>query len=185
MTLLDFFKTGKFGPIHLGMTIPEVVGALGQPTEQYQLRKGFLLAYGGWEVHFAEEKPHKAFLIHHDELLYDCTNHDEVIRFESDVEELDFGAIKPFTQVRVKHIKAWLDQEKIAYHLKLKEGQPLIKLNSGVYLDFLDMEPVVPEAGVHACPGKNLELQQNDAKIADIDDYVLYTIGIYGQSALV
>ena len=177
--ILDFLKTGHLGDVHLGMTIPEVIAVLGQPTEQYQLRNGFLLAYGGWEIHFAQESPHKAFLIHHDELVYDCTNHDEVIRFENEHFALDLGIIKPFTQVRVKEVKQWLDAAQITYHIEPKEGQPLMKLNSGVYLDFLDVEPVVPEVGVHACPGKNLELQQNTEKIALIDDFVLYTIGIF------
>ncbi len=179
ITILDFLKTGHLGPVHLGMSLQDVVAQFGPPSEQYQLRNGFLLAYGGWEIHFAQAKPHPAFLIHHDELLYDCHNHDEVLQLENTFFQLDLGIIKPFTTVRLKDMKQWLDREKIAYHIKQEEGQPLMKLNNGVYVDFLDVEPVVPLVGVHACPGKNLELQQNQAKIAQIDDFVLYTIGIF------
>ncbi len=49
--------------------------------------------------------------------------------------------------------------------------------------DFLDVEPIVPKVGVHACPGKNLALQQNDGKIENLDDFVLYTIGIFAPIA--
>ena len=172
--LLDFLKTGQFGALHLGMTIPEVVSAFGAPTEQYQLRHGFLLAYGGWEVQFKEEKPYPAYLIQHSELLYDCTNHDEVLQLVSDKYQLDLGIIKPFTQVRLKDIKAWLDTNKVAYHIKLKKDQPLMKLNSGVFLDFLDMEPVVPIPG--QCMPKKKPV------IEDMDDFILYTVGIFNPS---
>lgn len=181
--IIDFLKKAQIGDIHLGQTIKEVIGILGPPTEQYDLRNGFLLAYGGWEILFTDKKPYQSFLIHHDELLYDCTNHDEVIAFQSDLVNLDLGIIKPFTQVRLKDVKAWLDKENVHYHVKLKEGQPLMKLNSGVYLDFLDKEPVVPQPNVHSCPAKNIELQQND-KIQDLEDYVLYTIGIFNHPTL-
>ncbi len=159
------------GPVHLGMTLSETISVLGPPTEQYKLRKGFLLAYGGWEIQFKEEKPHRAYLIQHSELLYDCINHDEVIRLESDHFQLDMGIIKPFTQVRLKDIKAWLDKEKVAYHIELAPRQPLMKLNSGVYLDFRDMEPVVP------IPGQCMPKKK--PKITNMDDFVLYTVGVF------
>jgi len=172
--LLDFLKTGQLGPLHLGITIKETVSAFGAPSEQYQLVTGFLLAYGGWEIQYRQEKPHQAYLIQHGELIYDCTNHDEVIQLVSDNYELDLGVIRPFTQVRLKDIKGWLDKEKVAYHIKLKAGQPLMKLNSGAYLDFLDTEPVVPT------PGQTTP--ETKTKIENVDDYILYTIGIFSQN---
>ena len=169
--LIDFFRTGHLGPIHLGMSLQEVVVQLGAPTEQYQLKNGFLLAYGGWEILFKQEKPHLAFLIQHSELLYDCTNHDEVIRFESDLFGLDTGIIQPFQHVRLHNMKDWLDQEKIAYHIERKERQPLMKLNSGIFIDFLDVEPVIRI--------ENKEIPVT--KIEKMDDFILYTIGILNE----
>jgi hypothetical protein len=58
VSLLDFAKTGQFGPITIGSTRTEVRTAFGDPTD-YTARQPMELAdvwrYGDLEIHFTDE----------------------------------------------------------------------------------------------------------------------------------
>ena len=53
INLLEFFKNGQFGPVHLGMTCAEVQKLLGSPDN---VTSPDIWEYGGVELHFDSSK---------------------------------------------------------------------------------------------------------------------------------
>jgi hypothetical protein len=182
VNLAHFLKSGSFGGVQLGMTEPEVIKCLGTPDWRSDSEGDvFMLSYGQWEIHFIlDNDSYKAFLIHNDRLLYDCINHDEMLQFQNNTFTIELDFIKPFAHVRLKDVVTWLENEKVAFSLlEDKEYEPLLRLESGVYLDFTDIEPILPKSdGLHWGPGRQQSLQENEIRIENSDNLILYTIGI-------
>ncbi len=57
ISLKEFFKTGQFGPVRLGMSRQEVFNGLGQPDEysHFNYLKAGIWKYGDIEIHFSPD----------------------------------------------------------------------------------------------------------------------------------
>ncbi|SHH90652.1 hypothetical protein SAMN04488109_5987 [Chryseolinea serpens] len=178
--IAHFIKSGTFGGVRLGMTEAEVIGCLGTPDWRSDSKgEAFMFSYGQWEIHFLTKNSGKAFLIHNDHLLYDCINHDEMLQFQNSTFKIDLDFIKPFAHVRLKEVITWLKREKVPFSFQDKDYEPLLKLESGVYLDFTDTEPIsTKDSGFHWGPGRQQDLQENETRIENSGNLILYAIGI-------
>lgn len=179
ISIIEFVKTGMFGDISLDMTKKEVESIMGEPDGHFDSGDSSLLNYGWWEVHFLRSNANKAYLIHNDHLLYDCTNHDEMIQFENDHWKLELDFIKPFQHIRLRQIIEILDGHNIGYKLVNEDYQPILQLENKVYMDFTDTEPFKTKGeGFSWGPGRNQGLQSGEKRIKKSEDLILYTIGV-------
>lgn len=177
--ILDFIKTGKFGSIQLGMTDKEVINILGQPENEGGSEDAFFFSYGWWEIHFLRDNQNKAFLIHNDHLLFDCTNHDEMVEFENKHFKIELDFIKPFEHIRLRKITSILNEQKIHFKLIDDDYQPILQLENSVYMDFTDSEPISEKGeGLYWGPGMNQKLQEGEKRIKEPENLILYSIGI-------
>lgn len=60
MNLKEFLKTGRLGPIHMGMNPLDVINALGEPTFQSRKLNPLLLHYGPLKLTFVRQSPQAA-----------------------------------------------------------------------------------------------------------------------------
>ncbi len=187
--LLDFIRTGSFGGVKLGMTPKEVVNILGKPTHDHGTPDSILLGYGWWEVHLSKHKGNSAYLIYNDHLLYDCSNHDEMLELDSELAELDLDFIKPMEHVRFHQVITLLNHEKIPYRVVNKPYQPMIQTENQVYLDFSEFEPEPyddedEDEDEDECLESEKEYDPHEGyqKIEKVDDWILYTIGTYTRN---
>lgn len=179
VSLLEFVKTGSFGGATLGMDDKEVLQLLGEPDGEDDYEEVLMFSYGWWEVHFLKDNSNKAFLIHNKQLLYDCENHDEMLRFENEKFRLNTDFVQPFKYARVRQILDLMDKEGIGFSIVNEEREPIMKFDSGVYMNFTDVEPVIPKPdGFHFGPSRGQRMIDGDKKIEHSDDLILYTIGI-------
>jgi hypothetical protein len=84
ISLLDFFRSGQFGPIQLGMTRQEVYDLLGEPDgygcPDTHLMKAGVWLYDAIELHFSP----RLWLITTDHISYpDWWGHSESIRLDA------------------------------------------------------------------------------------------------------
>ena len=183
MTIINithFIKTGTFGGVRIGMTEAEVIGCLGSPEWRSDAEDAFMLSYRRWEIHFLKSNSNKVHLIQNDHLLYDCINHDEMLQFQNNRFKIELDFIRPFAYIRLREVMIWLEREKVSFSLtEDKDYEPLLKLESGVYLDFTDTEPILPKgSGVRWGPGRQQDLQENEIRIENSENLILYAIGI-------
>ena len=180
ISLLQFIKTGNFGGAVLGMTDEEVKASLGMPEDVHYGDEAILFRYGWWEIHFMRTNGNKAFLIYNDHLLYDCTNHDELIEFENKELKLELDFLKPKQHYRFGQALSYLDNQEIDYQLVDREFQPMVQLDNHVYMDFTDTEPTIPRGTQFAWgPGRGQDLQQGEKRLENTEDWILYNIGAY------
>ena len=116
ISLIDFFRTGNFGPIQLGMTRQEIYGLLGEP-DWYQspdtnLMRSNIWMYEPIEFHFFDESPLR--LIFTDHISYPNYWNSKRIRldawlfsngYQPNKNELEAGLRKqhvPFTYIKIK-----------------------------------------------------------------------------------
>ena len=178
ISLLEFIKTGSFGGAILGMTDKEVVDFLGEPDWKDETPDVIWFTFDNWEIHFLKSNNNAAFLIHNDHLLYDCVNHDEMIGFENDKVKLNLDFIKPFNHIRLKQILGILEENKMKYNLVNEDYKPLLQLENNIYMDFIDSEPSLERAdGFYWGAGNKRNLNEEENKIKNQEDFILYTIG--------
>lgn len=179
VSILNFIKTGKFGNVRLGMTDIEVVANLGAPESKFGSEEAFLFSYGRWEIHFLTANQNKAFLIHNDNLLYDCNNHNEMVEFENDHFNIELDFIKPFEHISLRNVVTMLKQQHIAFKLIDEDFQPLLQLENSVYMDFTDAAPISANgSGVHLEYGKGQDLRPEEKQVKHREDMLLYALGI-------
>lgn len=161
------------------MNDKEVFEILGEPDDRTDYDEVLMFSYGRWEIHFLKDNSNKAFLIHNKQLLYDCENHDEMLGFENEVFRLDTDFVKPFKYVRVREILNLMEKEGVGFSIVNEEREPIMKFESDVYMDFTDVEPVIPKPdGFHWGPGRRQGMQEGEKRVEHSDDLILYTIGI-------
>lgn len=180
VSVLEFIRTGSFGGVKLGMTEQEVIAILGEPEGKMENPDAFFISYGWWEFYFVKENSEPPVsLIMNKHLLYDCENHDEMIQFKNDHFELQLDFIKPFAHVRVKELVALLESENIPHFFPNEDYKPAIQLENGVFLDVTDTEPTgFAREGIYWGPGRGQRLQEDEKRVEDPWDYILYRIGI-------
>lgn len=138
-----------------------------------------MFSYGWWEIHFLKDNANKAFLIHNKQLLYDCENHDEMLGFENEMFRLDTDFVKPFKYVSLMEVLRLMEHEGAGFSIVNEEREPILKFDSGVYMDFTDVEPIIPKPdGFHWGPGGGQWMMDGDKRVEHSDDLILYTIGI-------
>jgi len=175
INILDFLKTGQFGLIKLGMNIDEVIKILGQPENRLDSPDAILISYGYWEIHFLCNNNNKVFLIQNDNLLYDCTNHDELIEFKNDHFTINLEFLKPFEYIRLEKIIDILKANNIEYQLNHNKPYHL-ELANGINLGFTDNEPIIPKKdGFHWKHNNN----NIETHIKEQKDYILTSIRIW------
>lgn len=180
VSLLEFLKTRSFGGVRLGMTEDEVLAQLGEPEGRMENPDSFFISYGWWEIFFIKDTvPYTVTLIMNKHLLYDSTNHDELLEVKNQHFELQLDFIKPFEHVRLKELVALLESENIPHSFPNKDFSPAIQLENGVFLDVTDTEPTgFAKEGIRWGPGRGQRLQKDERRIEDPWDFILCAIGI-------
>ena len=120
INIADFFRTGRFGPIKLGMTRKEIIAQLGEP-DQYGCpgEKGFMKAgiwlYGDIEFHIDERQ--RLWLIWCDHIPFPGTRSKRV--------DLDAWFFSRKRAIPKKTVLDELNRSHIPYTLiKLEEKEP-------------------------------------------------------------
>ncbi|MBN6709651.1 hypothetical protein JFL47_11620 [Haemophilus haemoglobinophilus] len=128
ISILDFFKTGKFGYVELGFSKSQVISFIGKNTKIYYCISGEILKYGDMEFHFSDDE---LVMIFCDSLkfLYGDLNLGKEIDFEPWI----FKKNKIYS---FKQIQEELEKENIIFIIKESNNSIEILLESGVKFIF-------------------------------------------------
>lgn len=174
--LKDFVTTGKFNSVTLGSTKDEIVQALGDKFDSFDLGKTQSILFGWYEFFYWTDTG-KVLGIQNDHLVADCINHDEMINFQNSDWQLDTWFLKDYQNVTFDEIKKLLDKEGIAFRIQpTYEGcdENIIKcLSSGVTFDFCNRYSPVQ------LNDKGHYKQLKEVKIENENDFVLSGIRLF------
>lgn len=136
VSLIDFLKSGSFGPVSIGMSKDKVLSLLGEPSTDNDLGEtGSILIYAWYELFFS----------HQDE-LYSIQNDNyepsdrSTYYFKNDKFEIDSWFLNEEENQSIEDISAILDRSDLKYTIIDYYERAAIKLNSGVVIDFDDEE---------------------------------------------
>ena len=132
VAIKEFVKTGKFGPVNIGMTKPDVLNLLGQPDSDNDIgENGSILLFGWYELFFDHNNVLTA--IQNDN--YD-PEQPETYRFSNDQFEVDSWFLNSRKNQSISSIISFLKGTEIPYVVKDYFGREVIQVASGVIIDF-------------------------------------------------
>lgn len=144
--LKDFITTGRFGPVELGMTIDQVIKFLGEPEKKELSENGnYVAIYGYYEFLYLKKS----------QILYGIQNYnlsnflsmkpgwvnnEEGICFTNNKFTVDIWFLEKNRRLTFLDVVNNLEKEDIDFSIECGSlGNKLIKCNSGVKIDFWDM----------------------------------------------
>jgi hypothetical protein len=135
ISLKEFILTGKFGPVETGMTMEQVTTLLGIPdaVQEYQVSTAF--SYGRYEFFFDPEKENMLYAIQNDHLMHTAAYSQET-GFENSRFFIDTWILQQGKNITKKQIIALLGEAHISFSYEMMAGMEILKLQSGVTLDF-------------------------------------------------
>lgn len=144
ISLKDFITTGKFGPIEIGMTIEQVKEILGEPDDCTgpDFTPGHGIIIYAWYEFFYYTDTRLVYGIQNDHL---CTfanyetmrvNNKREICFTNDKFTVDIWLLKINRVMTYQQVTERLVKEGIAFTSSLCYDGVLLKLESGVTIDF-------------------------------------------------
>lgn len=146
ISIEEFLETGKFGPLSLGVSKEETISLLGEPDSDNDLGEtGSILLYAWYELFFNQE-----------ELLHSIQNDNYVpsdkqsYSFKNDKIVIDSWFLNDTENQSLSDISKILDGRRMRYKVIDYYGRDVIKLKSGVVIDFDEEEN---EYGIKALIG--------------------------------
>lgn len=136
VSIQAFLRNGKFGGVEVGMSKHTVLNLLGEPSSDHSLGEtGSILLYSWYEFFFDDE----------DILNYiqnDSYNPEDIdsYQFQNEKFEVDAWFMDGSKNQGIDEVKKRLDQENFEYRVEEYYGREIIKLASGVVVDFDDCE---------------------------------------------
>lgn len=141
ISLKEFLKTGKFGNIEIGVsTKQDVIALMGEGYDFGDCGIIQIIKYGWYEFFYWTESQ-LVQGIQNDHLLFDCSNHQEMIHYENAQVKLDTWFLSANQHITFAEITTILEQEGIAYQLakhRYEGALEHIQIESGVTIDFVD-----------------------------------------------
>ena len=132
ISIEEFLRSGEFGPVVIGMSKEEVIEYLGQPDSDNDIDKsGSILLYSWYEFFFNNEN--KLYSIQNDN--YDSTDASS-FEFKNESIEIDSWFLNNTRNQSIDNIIELLSLKKIDYSVIDYFGRNVIKLTSGVVVDF-------------------------------------------------
>jgi len=135
VSLKDFILTGKFGPVHTGMTMDEVIDILGIPgsVNHFQVSTG--INYAWYEFFFDPEQDNRLTAIQNDHLMH-TDEYAQGLAFANSRFSIDTWLLETGRNISRNEIMTVLEAENIPWENVPFYDLDIIKLESGVTLDF-------------------------------------------------
>jgi hypothetical protein len=138
ISLKTFAQTGKFGPVEVGMSKDAVIALLGEPDGDNDFGAGYSgLCYSWYEL-FYMTKTKQITAIQNDHLQARHSDHHECICFKNDNFEIDPWFLEVGKNISYKEVILILRREDIAFEVARQINSEILKLESGVTMDFED-----------------------------------------------
>ncbi|MBB3166835.1 hypothetical protein [Simiduia aestuariiviva] len=136
LSIEEFVKTGKFGPVQIGMSKPEIIEFLGEADSDNDMdQNGSILIYGWYELFINSED--RLYSIQNDN--YD-PKYPETYIFQNSKFEIDPWILNNSTCQNIESISSKLKNSGIRFCLEEYYGRIVIKADSGVIIDFEEDE---------------------------------------------
>jgi len=164
--LIDFIRTGKFGPVELGMDKKKIISYLGEAEKGYKSS----IWYGSYEFFF-QEKSQILSGLQNDHLFDYYGRDDNAAFFQNNKFKIDPWILGSDKNVTYKECIACLLKEKINFEEKFEFSNYKIKIESGVYFSFDNYD------GVWTLDNKTAE--KSNIIIKEKDNYILEGIRLY------
>ncbi|MBB3168600.1 hypothetical protein [Simiduia aestuariiviva] len=130
--ILDFIKTGKFGPVEIGMSKAKVLEVLGPPDDDTDLDgPGSILLYAWYELFFDPDGILKS--IQNDNYNPKDTG---TYFFENEKFSIDPWFLNEVQEQNIESISRLLSDNGIKFEIVDYYGRNVLKVNSGVIVDF-------------------------------------------------
>ncbi|MEM9568251.1 MAG: hypothetical protein AAF974_08075 [Cyanobacteria bacterium P01_E01_bin.34] len=129
--LKDFTLTGKFGPVEIGNLKIDIIRSLGQPDEDLKLLWGSEIVYGRYELFFDDR-----------DILHGIQNDSYyqsdplTYEFKNSVFEIEPWFFRRDVWPTFRDIESILSRESFLFSRANYAGRAILKLSSGVYIDF-------------------------------------------------
>jgi phage anti-repressor protein len=135
----EFIRTGKFGTISIGSKKNDVVNALGAKFHFADCGETQIIKYGWYEFFYWTESE-SIFGIQNDHLQADCTTHEEMIDYKSELWTIDKWFLEVNKNITFGQIEKLLTEEGISFDIVPAyndSDENIIKCKkSGVTFDF-------------------------------------------------
>ena len=139
--LKSFIKTGDFDKIRVGTsTKQDVIDLMGDDFDFGDCGRSQIIKYG-WYEFFYWTKTEVVFAIQNDHLMFDGSNHGEMIEYKNDRIKIDNWFLEVNKNITFSKVIEILKCENIQYELEkfnFEGALEYIKLASGVTFDFHD-----------------------------------------------
>ena len=136
ISIEEFLKTGRFGPLELGASKDKALSVLGAPDCDTDLGStGSILLYAWYELFFNNED--RLHSIQNDN--YDPSNI-KTYSFQNEKIEIDSWFLNEVENQTIDDISKILNAKSLQYELIDYYGRDALKLESGVIVDFDEVE---------------------------------------------
>ena len=132
ISIEEFLRTGRFGPIEIGIAKCEAISILGAPDSEADLGEtGSILLYAWYELFF-----------NHEETLCSIQNDNynpeikDSYSFSNDSFQIDPWFLNDVKNKNIIDISQLLDEKCIEYQVVDYYGRDVLKLKCGVIVDF-------------------------------------------------
>jgi len=180
--LKDFITTGKFGSIHLGMTIDKVIDILGEPEGITDYKNGHSEIMYAYYEFFYSSKTKILYGIQNNHLATfpniktGRVNNKKDICFQNENFVIDIWFLKRNRFLTFEDVVKNLEKEKVIFEIaKNFQNNNVIKFNSGVTIDFDDLSGLTS----YCNDSKKWTWAE---KIVDEGKMILNGIGLYDTS---